>query len=153
MYFTQHSPNVLSICIYYLQVPVSTCGYLLGSVHNRLPGHLQVPDLWAWITHGKLSVQIQVWIFDLKIPAGQVQVDPWVNSWRALFGDHGRSHCLDVQVFRICTRDIKLHLSHSRWHLKWELLGWWQVSYIGNVSDSISLNNTPYLKLVRLFQQ
>ena len=92
MYFTQHIPNVLSICIrYYLQVPVSTCGYLLGSVHNRLPVHLQVPDLWARITHGKLFVQIQVWIFDLKIPAGQVQVDPRVNSWRALLYDSSES--------------------------------------------------------------
>ena len=67
-----------------IQVPVSTCKYLLGSVHNRLPVPMQVPDLRAWITRGNLSVQIQVWILDLKIPAGQVQVDPRVNSWRAL---------------------------------------------------------------------
>ena len=25
-----------------------------------------------------------MWIFDLKIPAGQVQVDPQVNLWHAL---------------------------------------------------------------------
>ena len=86
MYFTvQHCPNVLCICIYYLQVPVSTCGYLLGSVHDRLPVHLQVPDLWAWITCGNLSAQIQVWILNLKIPMGQVQVDLRVNSCGALF--------------------------------------------------------------------
>ena len=59
-----------------IQVPVSTCKYLLGSVHSRLPVPMQVPDLQARITHGNLSVQIQVWILDLKIPAGQVQVDP-----------------------------------------------------------------------------
>ena len=51
---------------------------------NRLPVHMQVPDLWTWITHGNLSVRFQVLIFYLKIPAGQVQVDPQVNSWHAL---------------------------------------------------------------------
>jgi hypothetical protein len=45
---------------------------------------MQIPDLWIQITHGKISVQIQVLIFDLKIPAGQVQVDPQVNLWHAL---------------------------------------------------------------------
>ena len=55
---------------------------------NRLPVHMQVPDLWTQITHGNLSVQFQVLIFDLKIPAGWVQVDPQVNLWRALLPTH-----------------------------------------------------------------
>ena len=58
------------------------CGYpqvSAGSMSCRLPADVQVPDLWAWITRGNLSVQIQVLILELKIPAGQVQVDPQVN--------------------------------------------------------------------------
>ena len=53
-------------------------------IFNRLPADMQVPDPRIRITRGKISVQIQVSVFDLKIPAGQVQVDPRVNSWRAL---------------------------------------------------------------------
>ena len=45
-------------------------------MHNRLPVPMQVPDLQARITRGNLSVQIQVWILDLEIPVGQVQVNP-----------------------------------------------------------------------------
>ena len=53
---------------------------------NRLPVHIQVPDLCTRITRGNLSVRFQVLIFYLKTPAGQVQVDPQVNLWRALGG-------------------------------------------------------------------
>jgi hypothetical protein len=42
-------------------------------MHNRLSAYMQVPDPWIQITRGKISVQIQVFIFDSKIPAGQVQ--------------------------------------------------------------------------------
>jgi hypothetical protein len=45
----------------------------------RLPAHMQVPNLWIWITHGNLLVQIQVLIFEIEISAGQIQINPWVN--------------------------------------------------------------------------
>ena len=74
-FFLCHSElNGLVFDIGILWVPVSTC-----RIHAQ-----QVPDPWIQITHGKISVQIQVLIFDSKIPAGQVQVDPQVNSWHAL---------------------------------------------------------------------
>ena len=68
----------------YLRVPASTCRYLEWPVSNGWPADVQVPDLWARITRGNLSARIQVAILKLKIPAGQVQVDPQVNSWSAL---------------------------------------------------------------------
>ena len=62
---------------------------------NRLSVHMQVPDLWTQITHGTLSIQFQVLIFDLKISAGQVQVDPQVKLWHAL--KHMVTGGLDLQ--------------------------------------------------------
>ena len=63
---------------------MSICKNLQRSVFNRLPVYLQVLDLLMQVIRGNLSVQIQVSIFGLKIPAGQVQVDLQVNSWHAL---------------------------------------------------------------------
>jgi len=45
---------------------------------------LQVPDLLSWITHGKLSAQIWVWILKWKIPVGRIWINLQVNSWGAL---------------------------------------------------------------------
>ena len=44
----------------------------------------QVPDPLRQVTHGNLSIWLWIWIFESKIPAGQIQINPWVNSWDAL---------------------------------------------------------------------
>ena len=96
-------------------------------MHNRLPVHIQVPDLWTKITCGNLSVQFQVLIFDLKIPAGQVQVDPQVNFWHALL-----AHCL----YTYCRAIQGLSLLHPLYHL---LLSLTTLSY-----DIYTYNTTLY---------
>jgi hypothetical protein len=63
---------------------MNICGYWQIPVATQVPVYPQVRYLQPRITRGNLSVRIQVSFFGLEIPAGQVQVDPQVNSWGAL---------------------------------------------------------------------
>ena len=52
---------------------MDTCTYLLS-----------VDDPLRQVTRGSLSVRFGIRIFEIKIPAGRIWIDPQVNSWWAL---------------------------------------------------------------------
>ena len=84
----------------------NTCGYLhVVPVISRWSVVLQVPDLLRQVTHGNLSVQFRIRIFEIKIPAGWIQINLQVNSWWALGWANFRSIRFTVMALLCCLVD------------------------------------------------